>query len=288
MLQQPVEEGDLLVRLRELCEGLLALVDHQHRVGPDPQRRFQLVQGMRARCHDLHPRPVALQSRGDAGAHQGGLAAARRTDDRQHAHFPQPVETGQQVALPTEEHVGVLHLVGEEPRVGTRRGRRRQRLLDESGILRQDRPLELDELRAGVHPELPRQHRPHLAQGPERLRLATGLVLRPSQQGPASFAHGVGPDRRPQVGQDPRVLTRPKRGVQAELLGVQSQGGQAFRLDPPTVPLDQVAQRFPAPQVERLVQEVRGAVRLPQLQELPGTLDEALEAPGVELLVSRS
>ena len=128
---------------------------------------------------------------------------------------------------------GVLHLVGQEPRVGTGRGRRRQRLLDESGVLRQDRPLELDELRAGVHSELPRQHRPHLAEGPQRLGLATGLVLGPSQQGPASFAQGLGADRGPQVRQDPRVLTRPEGGVQAELLGVQSQGRQTFRLDPP-------------------------------------------------------
>ena len=82
------------------------------------------------------------------------------------------------------------------------------------------------------------------------------------------------------------MLTRPEGGVQAQLLGVQSQGRQAFRLDPPTVPVDQVPQWFPSPQVERLVQEVRGAVRLPQLQELPGPLDEALEAAGVELLVS--
>ena len=146
-------------------------------------------------------------------------------------------------------------------------------------------PARADQLRAGVHSELPRQHRPHLAEGPERLGLATGLVLGPSQQGPASFAQGLGADR----------ALRSVRTPRAHPPGARRPGGAPRRpvAGPPGVPprsahgpsrpgpavVPRATGRAPRPGGTR-----RGPP--PQLQELPGTLDEALEAPGVELLVS--
>ena len=118
---------------------------------------------------------------------------------------------------------------------------------------------------------------PGAVQRPQRLALTTGLVLGRREQRPPllpqrSLGHpGLG------LAQHVAVAARPKRRVDAELLGVEAKLLQASRRDPAHVPAVEIAQRPAPPQSQRFGRQVRGAFRFAQRQQLAGSTHQALE-----------
>ncbi len=242
---------------------------------------------MRTRGDHLDPPPATPQRGGDAGPRQRRLATAGRADHHHRALLTQALQASGDVVRSTEEPVAVVDVVGDQPLVGTLRAGPRQHVAyRQRRVLLQDRLLELDELRARVEPELAAQHPAYLAKGPERVGLPAGPVLRQRQQRPTPLPQRSLLDQRHQLGQDLRVLTGAQGAVQAQLLGVQPQLGEAFRLDPPLMPVRDVRQRVPPPQPEGLLQQVPGAVGRTEDEQLAGPVQQSFEVAGVHVVAT--
>jgi hypothetical protein len=84
------------------------------------------------------------------------------------------------------------------------------------------------------------------------------------------------------------VLAGPQGAVQSELLGIQAQLEEAFCLDPPGVPVDDVAQGVAPPQAEGLVQRVAGPVGLPEGEQFAGPIHQSFEPAGVHLVATQT
>ncbi len=268
---------------------LFALVDDQHLIRPRIADGGEGVHRMGARRDDHHLATVAGQGCGHARSHQGRLAAARRPHHGQYPDRGQSAQALDDLGVAAEECVGVAHVVGDETRVradGRRFGAGLVR--DQGGVLAQNGLFEGDQVRTGVDPQLGGQHRPGAVQGPQRLALAAGLVLGGREDGPPplpqrSLGHfGLG------LAQHLAEAARPQRGVEAELLGVETQLLEARSLDLSRVPPVEITQGTAPPQPQRLTSKVRGAFRLAQRQQLVRTAHQAFEPPGVDLVTGNN
>ena len=189
---------------------------------------------------------------------------------------PRSASTSRQVShlqrLAPEEGVRIAHVVRRQAQVGAgqagvfrRRVHEQGRLLPEDGPFQGDQPRDRDRVRALVG-----EDRAYLPQRLQGLRLLTRPVERESQECPSSF-----PGRRlvhtlARLGQDLPVTSGPQRGLQPELLRLQAQLVEAQRLDLSRVPVGQVRERRPAPQLQRLGQEVRRPLGLVDGEHLAG------------------
>ena len=105
-------------------EGLLGLVDEHDRVRSH-SGGGERVHRVAARGEHDRVGAVASKRRGQPGAQQGGLAAARRSDDGQQPDRGQPLQAAPRLVLAAEERLRVLLAVRREP--GVRRDVRRAR-----------------------------------------------------------------------------------------------------------------------------------------------------------------
>ena len=124
-------------------------------------------------------------------------------------------------------------------------------------ILKEDRPLEALELDARLQSELPRQLAPGRPVGAQGLGLASGPVEREHQLPPQALTQGMVGDQDLQLADEIRMATGGEIGVDALLERDEAQLLESgdLRLQPSLV--DQVGQRWAAPQRERLVQLAR-------------------------------
>ena len=131
-------------------------------------------------------------------------------------------------------------------------------------ILQEDRPLEALELDARLQSELPRQLVPGRPVGAQGLRLTSGPVEREHELPPQALTEGMVGDQDLQLADEIRMATGGEIGVDALLERDEAQLLKSgdLRLQPPLV--DQVGQRWAAPQCERLVQLARRRDRVGQ------------------------
>ncbi len=233
VISQGVEEpGSLIERLAQR-DRLFALVDDQDGDSASRRERGEGVERVSARRHHEHPSAVPFQGGGDTGPDQRRLAAARGADHDEDACPRQTSETLGDLVLSPEEAVAVSHAVGHETAVGAHRARLGKRGLHGQGrVLPQDRLLERDQLRTGVESELVGEHRPDLAQRPERLRLLAGLILGQREQGPATLPQRSLADQLLRLPQHLTAAPGAQSGIDTELLGVAAQLVESFALHP--------------------------------------------------------
>jgi hypothetical protein len=100
------------------CEQLLELVHHQQRSGAGGQLGTRLGGCGQHRVPPLAAGQHARTDGGDQpGPHHGGLAAARRSDDRQHVRVHQPGDQLCDQTLAAEEVRGVIDIEERQPLV---------------------------------------------------------------------------------------------------------------------------------------------------------------------------
>ncbi len=160
-------------------EELFHLVHHQHGglVGSGHRGSHRSLRIMAGGEHsNAAARPA--EAAGDAGANQGGLAAARRADHGEERGGGQTAQTGLDLTVASEVAVVVVHVVGDEPPVGAAgvgvsgRGDR----TDQVGVLLEEPLLERHQFGTRRHAELVGQHSPGSLNGPERIALTAGAV----------------------------------------------------------------------------------------------------------------
>ena len=156
----------------------------------------------------------------------------------------------------------------------------------EDGSCRSSSGFELDQLRARIESELVDQHRPRPLDRAKSLRLPSGLVQRRGEQGPAPLA-----ERAPRA-TSVRACSSTAcdvpggdLGLHPQLLGVHPQALETPGLHPARLPLLEIGQRRPTPQVQRVLRQVRRARRVAGGQGLPRPFEEPLEQPVVQLVV---
>ncbi len=131
-----------------------------------------------------------------------------------------------------------------------------------SCVLAQDRRLEPPERRARLDPELLREHAPRLAVGLERVCLTAGAVEGDHEQAAQPLVERMGGDERLQFADDVRVATQGEVGFQACLLAAGAEIlepgdrllGEGF--------IEEIGERRPAPEVERVAQRLGGRGRI--------------------------
>ena len=207
-----------------------------------------------------------------------------RADDGDRSALAQDVQAGAHGVVAAEEGLVVVEVERQQASVGAG-ARRRHRSAGQQGlVLPEDRLLQRGELRTGVDPELLGEHPLDAVDGPQRLGLPARLVLGQRQQLPAPLAQGRFPDHGLGRREHLEVPPRPQRGLDAQLLRFPPQLLQPLGLDAGEVRELQVLEGGPAPQRERLAQQVRRAVRFAQRQQLATADDESLEPPGVDVV----
>ncbi len=149
----------------------------------------------------------------------------------------QPAKALVDLDVTAEEPVGVVDVERQQTAVrALRAGHVAHSVGDEGRVLAQDRLLQGDQLRPRIDAQLSGQHRARLAQGAQRLTLAAGLVLGQGEQCPAPLAQRRRGDQRLRLGQHLAVLAALQAGVDAQLLGVETQLLETRGLDAATVP----------------------------------------------------
>ena len=150
----------------------------------------------------------------------------------------------------------------------------------QSGILAQDRLLELLQAHARLDPEFVHEQRPRTPVDLERLRLSAGAVERPHQRRSERLPVGVLAHEGLQLGDQFGVPAQFQIGLQPTLERSQAKLLKAEDLGLEERLRGEVCERGPPPQRERVSQErrrLRGRGR-------SGLLDEPLEAKQVELI----
>ncbi len=267
-------------------EHLFALVHDEHRRGSWPLHGGEDVGRMGAAGrHDDDAPSLPPQRSGEPGPYERGLARPRGAHDGQDPVPRQPLQAGGQLLLAAEVEVGVADVVREEARprtgragLGHRVGRRQR------AVLAQDRLLQGEELRSRIESQLTDEDGARLVDRPQGLALLPRLVLGQGEELPAALPGGGLLDASPGGGHHVSMETGTERGVDVLLLGPQAELRQALRLDPPGVPVLQLAERRAPPQGQCLVQHVRRPLRLPDGGELAAPLHQALETPGIDRL----
>ncbi|CAN5430701.1 hypothetical protein BH10ACT10_BH10ACT10_12060 [soil metagenome] len=266
-------------------ERLLTLVDHQGAAAGHRRVLSQRVRRMPPGGHNDDPLSGPQQGCHHAGPGQRRLAAPGGSDHREHALGVQSPQTVGYCRLTTEEALAVVRSERQESLVGTfRPGVGWQVSREQPRILLQDRPLESDEIRPRVEPELRRQRGPDLTNRAQCLGLSPRLVLGESEKPPTSFAQGGLGDQALRLRQHLPTPTGADRRVDPQLLEVLPQLVEAGRLDPPHVPRLEVGQRRTTPELERLVEHVRRALGLAQGQQLTGAVVKTVELDAVEVV----
>ena len=241
--------------------------------------------GVGSGVHHGDPLPAPLQRRGDAGAHERGLAGSRRPDDGQHRRAVQPADALGDLGVAAEERLRVTEVVAEQAEVRARIPRIRPgRVHDERWVLAQDRPFQRDELGAGIQSQLRHQEAAGPLQGPQRLGLPPCLVLRQCEQRPAPLPQGRVGDPRLRLGQHLGMPARLERRVEPGLLRLPPQLLEAFRLDAARLPRLQIDQRPSPPEAERLAERIAGAVGFAEREQLPPAPVQPFEARGVDVV----
>ena len=213
------------------------------------------------------------------------LPAAGRPDHDQHAALCQDVEAGCHLHVPPEEGVRIAHVVRRQAQVGAgQAGVLRRRVHEQRRLLPEDGPFQGDQLGTRIESELVGEDRAYLPQRLQRLRLLTRPVERERQQCPSAF-----PGRRlvhtlARLGQDLPVTSGAQRGLQPQLLRLQAQLVEAQGLDLSRVPIGQVRERRPAPQLQGLSEEERRPLGFVDGEHLAGPGDEPLEHGSVDVL----
>ena len=236
------------------------------------------------RDHD-HPSPSRPQGRGDPGPHQRRLPRTRRPDDGDDADVGEPSHARRHVGVASEEEVGVVDVVVEQSQVRAgRTGLGSHRHRSKRRVLSQDRLFEGDQVGTGIESQLGGEHRARTMEGAQRVALLARLVLRQRQQRPPVLSQRLLGDARLCLGQHFPVTPGADRRVDAELLGVEAQLLQARRFGPARAPALQVDQRPAPPEGQRLTNDVGGALRLAQREQLARPPDQPLETTRVDVV----
>ena len=98
--------------------------------------------------------------------------------------------------------------------------------------------------------------------GAERFTLATGLVERGGEQGPAPLAERRLRHERASALQHRRPMTQPYLRLDAQLLGLHPEALEPGSLDPPRLPLLDVGERPTAPEAEAFLHQEGGTGRV--------------------------
>ena len=168
------------------------------------------------------------------------------------------------------------------PRAG---GHRHGRLVvSQRGVLTQDRLLEGGDLRRRVDAQLTSEDRAELPDGAQRLALGTRAVLGQGEELPTALPHRGGTDHLVGAGEGLAGVAATELRVQQELLGIPAELLETIGLPLGGRPLGEVREGPPAPQLERLLQQERGSVRLTQREELAGSCHLCLEPLGVHVV----
>ena len=205
--------------------------------------------------------------------------------DGDHADVGEPLHTRRHVGVASEEEVGILDAVVNEPEVRAgRTGLGRHRHRSKRRVLLQDRLFEDDEIRTRINSQLGGEDRAGPVEGAQRVALLAGLVLRQRKQGPPVLPQRCLGDARLCLRQHFPVASGSHRRVEAQLLGVEAQLLQPRRFGPARAPTLQVGQRSPPPERQRLTDDVRGPLRLAQREQLACPHDQPLEAARIDFV----
>ena len=151
-------------------------------------------------------------------------------------------------------------------------------------VLAEDRGLELAELRAGIDAELLDEGLARGAVGGERVRLAARAVEREHELRARALAQRLGLDERLELGDELGVTAEREVGVDALLDDDGSQLLEARDLRLRERLVDEVGERRPAPERERLAQRDLGGGCVARLERGPPLLRQAREAVHVHAL----
>ena len=155
-------------------------------------------------------------------------------------------------------------------------------------VLAEDRGLELAELRAGIDAELLDEGLACSAVGSERIRLAAGAVEREHELRARALAQRLGLDERLELGDELGVTAQCEVGVDALLDDDGSQLLEARDLRLRERLVDEVGERRPAPERERLAQHDLGGGCVARLERGPPLLRQAREAVHVHAAPDRA
>ncbi len=153
----------------------------------------------------------------------------------------------------------------------------------ERDVLAQDRLLQPAQLGPGLDADLREQHAPRGVKGLERVCLAPAAVEREHPQAGEPLARRVGGHERAQLADDRSVAAQREVGLDAQLDRGEPLLLQAGDLVARERLELKLAERRPAPQRQRLAQDVRGMVGAAGAQRGAPFLDQAREALGVQL-----
>ena len=147
----------------------------------------------------------------------------------------------------------------------------------ERRVLVENRPLELLERRTRLEPKLVDEHLAAVTVGRQRVSLATAAIESEHELRPQPLAHRMRTHERLQLGDETAVATECELRLDALL-----EGGETKLLETSDLHLGErlvgeVAERRPAPKVERLAQRLRRACGVAAREQLAPLVDEPLE-----------
>ena len=151
-------------------------------------------------------------------------------------------------------------------------------------VLAENRGLELAQLRAGIDAKLLDEGLACSAVGSERVRLATRAVEREHELRAGALAQRLGLDERLELGDELGVTAQCQVGIDALLDDDGSQLLEARDLRLRERLVDEVGERRPAPERERLAQHDFGGGCVARLERGPPLLRQPGEAVQVHLL----
>ena len=154
----------------------------------------------------------------------------------------------------------------------------------ERGVLVQDAPLDLLQLRAGLEAQFVVEHRPGLAVGLERLGLMPTTVQREHELAPRPLPERVILDQAVDLGHEALALAEREPGI--DPIG---RRGPALALEPPDrllgeLVVAEVCERRPSPEVEGARELPIGGRRIAGVERDPALGCEPFEPVAVELV----
>ena len=192
---------------------------------------------------------------------------------------------GFDVGVASEERLRVVRTERHQPRVGARDALARGGSGESSsGIVTQDRRLELGDARAGLDAELLVESRPRGAQHGEGVGLAVGAIVRQREDRPAVLAQRGLPHALLGFGDHGAVLAGAQARVEQLLLGARVQLDEPRGFGGAGLPRRDLRQRGAPPQCERLAVDVDRPVVLAVQGVLARRGDQPLEPHGVDRL----
>ena len=156
-------------------------------------------------------------------------------------------------------------------------------MLDERRVLAQDRHLELAELGAEVEPDLVGEGAPRLVDRPQCLGLASRPVLGEREQCPATFAQWLLGDQPTKLGEELEVMSRLERRVDTQLLGLAARSVEPDGRGPARLPVFEVDERPPTPELQGPAEQVAGPLRLAEGELQARLAEQLLEPLGIDV-----